>query len=202
VRRLACSIVSVVSPRVALPFRQIALLHSVTCVQLRLQTVLGNRSCVAVASFLGFRLREPDFKASTIGNTNICGESPSAHDLSVDSFREKHKNILELADLSLFWKAVPENTQANKKTAQLNKELSTSLVCTNADAPHHVIPVIIGKSAKPRPLRHIIKDMSIIYMSIRKHGKHENCLLTAFITFSYLRLRNIRCIILKMNLQT
>jgi hypothetical protein len=36
-----------------LPFAQIALLHSVTCVQLRLITVLGNCGCVAVASFLG-----------------------------------------------------------------------------------------------------------------------------------------------------
>jgi hypothetical protein len=32
---------------------QFALLHSVTCVQLRLITILGNRGCVAVASFLG-----------------------------------------------------------------------------------------------------------------------------------------------------
>jgi hypothetical protein len=37
----------------ALPFPQFALLHSVTCVQLRLTTILGNCGCVAVASFLG-----------------------------------------------------------------------------------------------------------------------------------------------------
>jgi hypothetical protein len=36
----------------ALPFLQCALLHSVTCVQLRLITILGNCSFVAVASFL------------------------------------------------------------------------------------------------------------------------------------------------------
>jgi hypothetical protein len=34
-------------------FPQFALLHSVTCVQLRLITILGNCGCVAVASFLG-----------------------------------------------------------------------------------------------------------------------------------------------------
>jgi hypothetical protein len=38
--------------RVALPFPQLAVLHSVTCVQRRLITILGNRRCVAVASFL------------------------------------------------------------------------------------------------------------------------------------------------------
>jgi hypothetical protein len=37
----------------ALPFPQYALLHSVTCVQLRLITVLGNCGCVAVSSFVG-----------------------------------------------------------------------------------------------------------------------------------------------------
>jgi hypothetical protein len=37
----------------ALPIPQFTLLHSVTCVQLRLITILGNCGCVAVASFLG-----------------------------------------------------------------------------------------------------------------------------------------------------
>jgi hypothetical protein len=37
----------------ALPFPQYAPLHTVTCVQLGLITILGNRGCVAVASFLG-----------------------------------------------------------------------------------------------------------------------------------------------------
>jgi hypothetical protein len=34
-------------------FPQFSLLHSVTCVQIRLITILGNCGCVAVASFLG-----------------------------------------------------------------------------------------------------------------------------------------------------
>jgi hypothetical protein len=37
----------------AVSFPQFAQLHSVTCVELRLITILGNRGCVAVASFLG-----------------------------------------------------------------------------------------------------------------------------------------------------
>jgi hypothetical protein len=56
VRRLACSVAWKLSfsvfPWVALPFPQFALLHSVTCVQLRLITILGNCGCVTVASFL------------------------------------------------------------------------------------------------------------------------------------------------------
>jgi hypothetical protein len=42
-----------VCPLVTLPFPQFALLHLLTCLQLRLITILGNRGCVAVASFLG-----------------------------------------------------------------------------------------------------------------------------------------------------
>jgi hypothetical protein len=54
-RTLGCSVswklsFSVV-PRVALPLLQFVLLHSVTCVQLRLITVLGKCDCLAVASF-------------------------------------------------------------------------------------------------------------------------------------------------------
>jgi hypothetical protein len=37
----------------ALPFPQFALLHTVTCVQFWLLTILGNCGCVAVANFLG-----------------------------------------------------------------------------------------------------------------------------------------------------
>jgi hypothetical protein len=57
VRRLACSsawkLSFSVSLRFALPFSQFALLDSPSCVQLRLITILGNRGCVAVASFFG-----------------------------------------------------------------------------------------------------------------------------------------------------
>jgi hypothetical protein len=42
-----------VSLATATQFPQFALLHSVTCVQLRLITILGNCGCVAGASFLG-----------------------------------------------------------------------------------------------------------------------------------------------------
>jgi hypothetical protein len=37
----------------AMQFPHFALLHSVTCVQLRLTTLLGDCGCVAVASLLG-----------------------------------------------------------------------------------------------------------------------------------------------------
>jgi hypothetical protein len=42
-----------IEEKTVLPFPQFGLLNSVTCVQLRLITFLGNCRCVAVASFLG-----------------------------------------------------------------------------------------------------------------------------------------------------
>jgi hypothetical protein len=56
-RRLVCSVAWKLSfsalPQVALPFPQFALLHSVTCAQLRLITILRICGCVAVVGFLG-----------------------------------------------------------------------------------------------------------------------------------------------------
>jgi hypothetical protein len=63
----------------------------------------------AVAERLPRDFREPDFKASTdwlfqfrnrpgIANRKMCGESPSADDVSVEAFREKRRRILEMAD--------------------------------------------------------------------------------------------------------
>jgi hypothetical protein len=51
----------------ATQFPQYALPHSVTCVQLRLITVLGNCGCVAVASFLG--VPAPLDRAATVIST-------------------------------------------------------------------------------------------------------------------------------------
>jgi hypothetical protein len=53
VRLVAWNLNLSVFPRVALPFPQFVLFHSVSCVQLRLIPILGNCSCVAVASFPG-----------------------------------------------------------------------------------------------------------------------------------------------------
>jgi hypothetical protein len=74
VRRLACSVAwelsFSVSPRLALPFPEFALLSSVTCVQLRLITILGDCGCVTVASFLGV----PPAKDGIFGvfGHNVC----------------------------------------------------------------------------------------------------------------------------------
>jgi hypothetical protein len=150
--------------------------------------------------------------------TQKSAEKVIGGDVSVGPFQVKYRKIVEEEDMSvshiysedgmgLFWMAVPENTQANKKYnsvpgRKLSKECLTALVCANADGSHGLIPVIIGMSAKPRLLRHIIKTCQSVTCPVRKYGQHKNCLLTSFITISYLRLRNTRCMNLNMSLKT
>jgi hypothetical protein len=76
-----------------LPFPQLALLDSLTCVQLRLITVLGHCGCVAVASFLGVpspletrksnRARNVSHRLKyTLKNPNLAARAGSQHKLS------------------------------------------------------------------------------------------------------------------------
>lgn len=51
---------------------------------------------------------------------------------------------------------------------KLNKEHLTALVCASADGSHHLKQVIIGKLSKPQPLRCIVKDLPVIYMTNKK----------------------------------
>jgi hypothetical protein len=76
-------------------------------------------------------------------------------------------------ETGFFWKPLPQNTQANKKDSsvcgrKLNNEHLTTLVCANADKSHRLKPVITGETAKPRRLRHIMRDMPVIYMANKK----------------------------------
>jgi hypothetical protein len=47
---------------------------------------------------------------------------------------------------------------------KLNKERLIALVCANAHGFHRLKPVITGKLAKPRLLRHIMEQLPVIYI--------------------------------------
>lgn len=50
----------------------------------------------------------------------------------------------------------------------LNNEHLTTFVCANADKSHRLKSVLTGEAAKPQRLRHIIRDMPVIYMANNK----------------------------------
>jgi hypothetical protein len=71
-------------PRVVLPFPQFALLHSLTCVHLRLITILGNFCDVAIASFFGV--------PSSYGIETLIMSDVGTHMMT----SERHRQYLEV----------------------------------------------------------------------------------------------------------
>ncbi|XP_012599168.1 tigger transposable element-derived protein 7 [Microcebus murinus] len=134
-----------------------------------------------------------DFKASTgwlfrfrnrhaIGNRKVCGEQVlSSASENVEPFRQKLSMIikeekLRLAQLysgdetDLFWKSMPENTQASRKDIclpgkKINKERLSALLCANADGTHKLKSIIIGKSNLPKSVKEETSTLPVIYKS-------------------------------------
>ncbi|XP_057603334.1 tigger transposable element-derived protein 7 isoform X2 [Hippopotamus amphibius kiboko] len=132
-----------------------------------------------------------DFKASTgwlfrfrnrhaIGNRKVCGEqvlSPASE--NVEPFRRKLSMLIKeeqlcLAQLysgdetDLFWKSMPENTQASRKDIclpgrKINKERLSALLCANADGTHKLKSIVIGKSKLPRSVKDDTCTLPVIY---------------------------------------
>ncbi|XP_036880404.2 tigger transposable element-derived protein 7 [Manis javanica] len=132
-----------------------------------------------------------DFKASTgwlfrfrnrhaIGNRKVCGEQLlSSTSENVEQFRQKLSVLIKeeklcIAQLysgnetDLFWKSMPENTQASRKDIclpgrKINKERLSALLCANADGTHKLKSIIIGKSKLPRSIKEDISTLPVIY---------------------------------------
>jgi hypothetical protein len=72
----------------------------------------------------------------------------------------------------LFWRNLPDNTQASKavKTApgrKISKERVSALLCATADGSHLLKTVIVGKSKNPRALKNVMDNLSVHYYSSR-----------------------------------
>ena len=132
-----------------------------------------------------------DFKASTgwlfrfrnrhaIGNGKVCAEQVlSSASENVESFRQKLSMLIKeeklcLAQLysgdetDLFWKSMPENTQASRKDIclpgrKINKEQLSALLCANADGTHKLKSIIIGKSKLPKSVKEDTYTLPVIY---------------------------------------
>ncbi|XP_019488417.1 PREDICTED: tigger transposable element-derived protein 7 isoform X3 [Hipposideros armiger] len=132
-----------------------------------------------------------DFKASTgwlfrfrnrhaIGNRKVCEEQVlSSVSENVEPFRQKLSMLikeekLRLAQLysvgetDLFWKSLPENTQANRKDIclpgrKINKERLSALLCANADGTHKLKSIVIGKSKLPKSMKEDTSTLPVIY---------------------------------------
>ena len=132
-----------------------------------------------------------DFKASTgwlfrfqnrhaIGNRKVCAEQVlSSASENVESFRQKLSMLIKeeklcLAQLynedetDLFWKSMPENTQASRKDIclpgrKINKEQLSALLCANTDGTHKLKSITIGKSKLPKSVKEDTCTLPVIY---------------------------------------
>ncbi|KAM5199089.1 tigger transposable element-derived protein 7 [Hipposideros larvatus] len=132
-----------------------------------------------------------DFKASTgwlfrfrnrhaIGNRKVCEEQVlSSVSENVEPFRQKLSMLIKeeklrldqlysVGETDLFWKSLPENTQANRKDIclpgrKINKERLSALLCANADGTHKLKSIVIGKSKLPKSVKEDTSTLPVIY---------------------------------------
>ena len=146
------------------------------------------------AERLAGHLGHKDFKCSDgwlwrfrrrhgIVNRAVTGEVLSADVASVEPFVNQFLDLIDDEGLQefqlyngdetgLFWKSLPRNTQASKDLSstpgrKIQKERISIMVCANADGSHRLKPVIVGKSAKPRALKDVMKKLPVEYHNNR-----------------------------------
>ena len=98
-------------------------------------------------------------------DTHMCGEASSAAAEDVALFWQKLLKIMETEGLiyaqvynfdetGLVWRALPMNTQASKAMGEVHgRKLDKALLGANVDGSHGLVPVVVGKAAKPRALK-------------------------------------------------
>lgn len=138
------------------------------------------------------QLNEKEFKASngwlekfkirhSLTFANLCGESESAPQRSIDDFLEKLpgiisgydiKDIANVDETGLFYRAIPKKSICKKGEkchgGKQSKERLTVMLCCFADGTFEK-PLVIGKSKKPRCFNKIdIDKLPVIWKSNRK----------------------------------
>ena len=104
-----------------------------------------------------------------ISNRKICGESMSADESSVEPFCNRLNEIIESTGLEksqiyngdetgLFWKQLPENSQAQRNLSsvpghKLNRQRLSALLVPNADGSHRLKSAIVSHAKKPRAIK-------------------------------------------------
>lgn len=81
------------------------------------------------------------------------------------------KDIFNADETGLFYNLLPKKTLAFKgedcKGGKKSKDRLTVLLCANADGSEKIMPVVIGKSQKPRCMKNI-KSLPVTYLANRK----------------------------------
>ena len=119
-----------------------------------------------------------------ISNRKICGESMSADESSVEPFCNRLNEIIESTGLEksqiyngdetgLFWKQLPENSQAQRNLSsvpghKLNQQRLSALLVANADGSQRLKNAIVGHAKKPRAIKDVMDKLPVIYYHNKK----------------------------------
>ena len=106
-----------------------------------------------------------------LADRRSVGEALSADESAVEPFRKKLVRIIDDSNVlpsqlynadetGLYWKATPSNTQVHKSEKHVaghkkSKDRISVLACANADGTHRLVPMVVGKSKKPRALKNL-----------------------------------------------
>uniref|UniRef100_A0A1B6ML08 HTH CENPB-type domain-containing protein n=1 Tax=Graphocephala atropunctata TaxID=36148 RepID=A0A1B6ML08_9HEMI len=113
-----------------------------------------------------------------IRKLDVSGEIRSADEAAANEYKITFQNLINDHNLSpsqiynadetgLLWRCLPNSTlagaeESSAKGFKKNKDRLTVLVCGNASGDHRLIPFVIGKFKKPRPLKNIT-NLPVIY---------------------------------------
>lgn len=116
--------------------------------------------------------------------TVIHSEAASAPTEVVETFRTGlndvikkegflHSQVYNAVETCLFWRSLPRNTRAFKRETalhghKLNKERFSVLCCANADGMHRLQLAVVGRSARPRDLEDIMRQLPVHYYNSKK----------------------------------
>ncbi|XP_043465305.1 jerky protein homolog-like [Leptopilina heterotoma] len=123
-------------------------------------------------------------KRHGIRQLNICGEKMSANEGELKKFKEEFEKIVEKEGYSrdqiyncdetgLNFRMMPSKTLASREKAaapgyKKNNKRVTILACSNASGTHKLPLMCIGKSAKPRAIKHIKPEALPVYYAHQK----------------------------------
>lgn len=123
-------------------------------------------------------------KRHAIRQLSICGEKMSADEGGLNEFKEEFNKLVEeegylrdqiynCDETGLNFRMMPSTTLASREEAvapgyKKNKERVSILACSNASGTHKLPLMCIGKSVKPRAIKHIKPEALPVYYAHQK----------------------------------
>ena len=144
-----------------------------------------------------------------IRNKKVHNEAGSTDSGVVEPFRLIFQKLIQEEDLHLsqiynadetclFWCLLPTNSQICKNEDKIpGKKLSKAkffaLLVANASGTHHLIPVVVGKAARPQCLKDCLHELLIVYYNMKNAWFNTDI----FSDWFFLTISFLKCVIFR-----